>query len=195
MDIVVSKFKEDVQWIENLSQHNIIIYNKDPEDTRWEHNLANYGKDAETHLYHIVNNYDNLAEHTAFLQGHPFDHWDNTIQDILTFDTSTDYRPLGIVYKRDNEHLIRQTVDYCKEVGINFKEPFYFIAGMQLILSRKQIYTRSREFYLKLKESIPKRISVDSSYEGNSYQIWSLEYSWPTVFNINEQIVSLSKNG
>jgi hypothetical protein len=66
---------------------------------------------------------------------------------------------------------------------------------MQLILSRKQIYTRSREFYLKLKESIPKRISVDSSYEGNSYQIWSLEYSWPTVFNINEQIVSLSKNG
>jgi hypothetical protein len=188
MDIVVAKYNEDVSWIDKLNKHNVLVYNKDSKDNRWKLNLLNYGKDAETHLYHIVNNYNNLADYTVFLQGNPFDHWANTINDIESFNKNLDFLPLGPVYERDNHEYQQQCRDYCNRMDMNYIEPFYFIGGMQLILSKNQIQSRSKEFYLNLKNDIPKIISQGSGVSGNSNQIWHLEYTWPTVFNINEEI-------
>jgi hypothetical protein len=188
MDIVVAKYNEDVSWINKLSNHNVTVYNKDKNDLRWELNLTNYGKDAETHLYHIVKNYDNLAEHTAFLQGNPLEHCHDYIERINNFDTTKDFLPLGSVYKRDQDFYVSSTKSFCTKNAIDYKEPFFFIGGMQIILSKKQIHKRSKDFYLNLKEDIPRVISRGNSQVGNSNEIWWLEYSWPTVFNINESI-------
>jgi hypothetical protein len=188
MDIVIAKFKEDVSWSEQLSEHNIIVYNKDPEDKRWDNNLTNYGKDAETHLYHIINNYDNLADYTAFLQGNPFDHWFDTIKHINRFKKDLSFLPLGPVYKRDIQEYEDYCVELCKKFNIEYEVPFYFIGGMQIILSKEQIHKRSKQFYISLHKSMPKVISRGSSSYGNSNFIWWLEYTWPTIFGINKEI-------
>lgn len=188
MDIVVAKYNEDVSWINKLSEHNVIVYNKDEKDLRWKFNLLNYGKDAETHLYHIINNYDNLAEHTAFLQGDPLEHCPDFIDRIANFDTKEDFFPLGHVYERDIEFYVNSTKSFCTRNGIDFKEPFHFIGGMQIILSKKQIHKRTKDFYFNLKEDLPRVISQGNTQVGNSNEIWWLEYSWPTVFNINKLI-------
>jgi hypothetical protein len=80
--LVVAKYREDVSW---LSQVNIptIVYDKCPEvrpDIELPHvefvespNIRN-GREAHSYLSHIVQNYDNLADVTFFVQGDPFVH-------------------------------------------------------------------------------------------------------------------------
>lgn len=74
-DIIIAYFNEDLSWIEDLDKNfinNIYIYNKSG-DNRYIP-LPNIGLDSHTHLYHIVNNYNNLGENLIFLQGDPFGH-------------------------------------------------------------------------------------------------------------------------
>jgi hypothetical protein len=75
IDIVIAYFNEDLSWIDELDTtyiNKIYIYNKSGDDRYIP--LPNIGLDTHTHLYHIVNNYDNLADAIIFLQGNPFGH-------------------------------------------------------------------------------------------------------------------------
>ena len=73
VQIVIAKYKEDVSWINKLT-HNFIIYDKSDLPIDGSIKLKNIGREGETFLYYIVNNYNNLDEVTVFLQGNPFEH-------------------------------------------------------------------------------------------------------------------------
>jgi len=70
--IVVAKYKEDIQWLK--TQHKVIIYDKSDTPVPGSIHLKNIGREGETFLYHIINNYDNLDDVTIFMQCNPFDH-------------------------------------------------------------------------------------------------------------------------
>lgn len=100
VDLVIARYKEDLGWLRDVPEHiNIIIYNKDdtppPQkfmtrigwSTRGSQptpmnapsrckviNLPNIGREADTYLKHIIDNYHELADITVFCQGSPFDH-------------------------------------------------------------------------------------------------------------------------
>ena len=81
IEIVVARYNEDISWLYPYLDHDIsiILYNKgqdiDKLDSRIkEIKLPNIGREANTYLYHIVHNYDNLKEITIFLQGRIDDH-------------------------------------------------------------------------------------------------------------------------
>jgi hypothetical protein len=71
--IVVCRYNEDISWTDSLD--NVIIYNKGEKiDSKHKVvNLPNLGMFHGSQLYHIIENYDNLADVTIFLQGWPFD--------------------------------------------------------------------------------------------------------------------------
>jgi hypothetical protein len=78
IEMVVSRYNERLDWIteEPFNNYDTIVYNKGPnEDFKRTSNikrvvpLENVGREGHTHLYHIINNYDNLAEITVFLPG------------------------------------------------------------------------------------------------------------------------------
>jgi hypothetical protein len=76
-DIIVARYKEDLSWVSQFDEekYNVIIYNKGAEDVPFPNiKLENIGRDAETFVRHIVNNYDNLSEYSIFLQGNPLSH-------------------------------------------------------------------------------------------------------------------------
>lgn len=78
--IVVSRYNEDVHWTIPLGK-NCIIYNKGEADLNYIDEkhiipLDNIGKEGGTYIKHIIDNYENLSEHTAFLQASPFGHVD-----------------------------------------------------------------------------------------------------------------------
>ena len=65
------------EWIKKIN-HPITIYNKDnlpinSTDTKVV-NLINMGRESHSYLYHIITNYNSLADITIFTQGNPFDH-------------------------------------------------------------------------------------------------------------------------
>lgn len=79
VDIIISRYKEDLEWLKlykDYNYRNIIIYNKGPDfkppfrlPNMKVIKLPNVGVCDHTYLYHIVNNYDNLADITIFLPG------------------------------------------------------------------------------------------------------------------------------
>lgn len=76
--IVVSRYNEDLAWItqEPFNRHPIIVYNKGTNNNYTmapniirSIQLPNVGRESHTYLYHIINNYDSLADVTIFLPG------------------------------------------------------------------------------------------------------------------------------
>jgi Protein of unknown function (DUF3431) len=77
IDIIVSRYNEDLSWTLNhpFNKFQYIVYNKGPnENFHKEHikkiiSVPNVGRCDHTYLYHIVENYDNLADINVFFPG------------------------------------------------------------------------------------------------------------------------------
>jgi hypothetical protein len=72
--IVVARYKENIQWLGPLMD-KCIIYNKgDKLGLSNEIMLDNVGREAETYLHYIIDNYQNLPDIVIFTQGNISDH-------------------------------------------------------------------------------------------------------------------------
>ena len=76
LHIVVARYKEQLEWLNNepFNLFPVTLYNKGGDDNYTktpnivkEVVLPNYGLEVHSFLYHIINNYDNLANITVFL--------------------------------------------------------------------------------------------------------------------------------
>ena len=78
-EIVIARYNENIKWLKDypFNEFKIKCYNKGPEPPTNECitpncniiNLPNVGRESHTYLYHIINNYDNLAPVTIFIPG------------------------------------------------------------------------------------------------------------------------------
>ncbi len=80
LEIVVARYNENIDWLEPYLSDST-IYNKGRsiagKDTV---PLPNIGREGHSYLYHIIENYDNLADRTIFCQGDPFEHSPDFLQ-------------------------------------------------------------------------------------------------------------------
>jgi len=71
--LILSRYNENINWVSDLNFDKKLIYNKGInliENNKYEIiNLKNVGRESQTWLYYIVNNYHNLYENNVFLQG------------------------------------------------------------------------------------------------------------------------------
>ena len=72
-DLVVARYREDLWWLERVPAERKFIYNKGT-PLPGTIPLPNVGREAETFLHHIVQQYEDLADCTTFVQGNPLDH-------------------------------------------------------------------------------------------------------------------------
>lgn len=210
IDIVIAKYNEDVEWGFELHKRNpefkIIIYDKAPEtiispldnENIKINALPNIGRESETYLYHIIENYDNLADFTFFTQADPHE-WDtatffNVIDNVgavsikyggfITsripwFDSCCDEtaRP----HERDGLPLVLFYETFLTTIKIT--PPYKFIAGACFFVSKKNILRNSKKFY----ESLHKA-HFDSRWTLNQYKNrgnlvpWILERFWYYIF-------------
>jgi hypothetical protein len=64
--IVIAKYKEDMGWVDRLHQNNVIIYDKSGIFKENTIPLPNIGRESETFIRYIIENYDTLSEYTFF---------------------------------------------------------------------------------------------------------------------------------
>jgi len=74
VQVVVAHHAEDLKWVKEAREAtptaSFIVYTKGPKiDETTTEVLPNVGRESHTYLHHIVNNYDNLAPWTVFMQG------------------------------------------------------------------------------------------------------------------------------
>ena len=176
IDIVISRYNEKIDWISDLNpeKFNIFIYDKGEKHPEFESiQLSNFGREGETYLYHIINNYHNLGEYTIFLQGNPLEHLAKLIkhgfEDITSYcdyrnydyakcskalasflndlDPDYDFYEIGDIHS-DLGYLDERN-KLINELNLN-KTVTYFTPGAQFIVNKKIIKDKPLEFWKKI---------------------------------------------
>jgi hypothetical protein len=103
MELVISRYNEDTSW--TFPYKNIVtIYSKGKICNNTK-SLKNVGREGHTYLYHIVNNYNNLAKKTIFLKSNNtneslnlqwlnFTHSCKNINDFINFSLNDNSRTM-----------------------------------------------------------------------------------------------------
>jgi hypothetical protein len=99
-ELVIARYNEDLSWIDKLPKTiKITIYNKGKHDIKYPFiELPNIGRESHTYLYHIINNYDSLAEQTIFCQGDSIFHSPDFINLIKNRKYFEPIQPLAAYY-------------------------------------------------------------------------------------------------
>tara|TARA_A100001015_G_scaffold321162_1_gene450503 strand:+ start:404 stop:1036 length:633 start_codon:yes stop_codon:yes gene_type:complete len=205
-NIVISSYKENLDWINYMKKEYIIHYNKSNNDIKNAIKLKNIGNEGETFLHHIIENYNNLPEYLIIVQGNPFDHMNNVNYknfqnkiDKLVKSNIDNITPLFTNNLREKHYRFKslKTPEYYSYL---FKGPvpmdMIFAAGCQYIIPKNNIINRPIEFYKKVHKMLINNtitevnMACDGKYEFNYNEIngWCLERLFPYIFNIDINI-------
>lgn len=174
---VIAKYREDISWINELGCPSK-IYDKSKD-------IPNVGREAETYLRYIIENYDSLPDHVSFLQGKPFDHLARgTIQFLNQSigQRGSDIQFLGITYRETPDACgLRTTASFKALFTSEPPATFIFSPGGQYVVPRENILCRPKSFY----ETI-RKVLVDFDKDrlnGSLVCAWTLERMWPYIFD------------
>jgi hypothetical protein len=158
--IVVARYHENVEWTKQFP--NVIIYNKGTALNNGcnEIPLNNVGREGHTYYKYICDNYENLPDHTIFLQGKPFDHSPNIIINLHKYihnkNLNLDFEFLSEDIHNSSLNLECSRYWQCANIHKNWERvfgvnggdhPCIFGAGAQFIVSKRKILKNTKEFY------------------------------------------------
>jgi hypothetical protein len=157
--IVIAKYKENIDWINYLDKSNVIVYDKSETPYPNSINIPNIGRDPETFLFYLIENYNNLPDYVFFLQGDPFAHFNDKsinpfnlkfrLYDLLTKQIKFSGLYNEVTY--ENPNLFNHSMKWKNYFSFLFKNEcpnsISFIAGCQYIVSKNNILKRPLTFY------------------------------------------------
>ncbi len=142
--IVVCRFNEDVQWLDELSDDwRQIIIQKDVD-------LPNIGRDPSSELFAIVRHYDEIEDDDiwCFMQGNTSPHFHNLADYLNNLDTDQvpHYLPLndeGFLMFSDNDYR-----PYAKKWwGLDLPHEWKFYGSCTFLVSGQNIKSYPKESY------------------------------------------------
>lgn len=178
LNIIVARYNENVEWTKEFP--NVIIYNKGIELNNGYNQvfLNNVGREGHTYYKYICDNYENLADHTIFLQGRPFDHSPNIISNLIKHVRNKD---LNIDFEFLSEQIINSSLNLecvgnwqCKNIHKTWERVFgtnvenhecIFGAGAQFIVSKNKILKNTKDFYKNIVKILEYDINPLEGYD------------------------------
>ena len=215
--IVVARYNESLDWLDNMKTENIVIYNKGEPIDRKCIKRPNIGREGETFLYHIINNYDNLPDYLILLQGNPFDHFFSIFSNNIVLTSKnlqsaidnyiqlkvTEITPLFIYYLRENKPYKNILSDRYYKLFFNHNMPEFiqFAPGCQYIIPKKSILNRPLTFYKRIHYMLLNSpiITCEEAHNGepfydpNSIHGWCLERLFLSIFRTEIPISDFMK--
>jgi hypothetical protein len=195
--IVIARYNENISWANDYE--NVVIYNKG-ENVETKHSIIvadNIGKEAHTYLQYVIDNYHDLPDVVAFMQGDPFYHISSLwVEEKITPDLFNDYFFNNIengfsknwVYGRMMHFAPPYCVDWFKmridkEDKVNVENMKIFWAAC-FSVTKEQILKRPYTFYQELHQQFN---DDDRHVENYNRTDWTLahwfERSWYYIFN------------
>ena len=197
--LVVAHYNESLEWLKIFPFNNMIVYtkgNKELESLYEVIKIPNVGREANTYLTYICENYSNLPDIVVFTQGSD-DHLSasdiyknlNIMNDNLNIMMSGHlYRqPSDTLFTSDNgrisewggKTLIPAESDFYtwfkKYIRNEIEESFYVYWNACFLVRRESILIRSLDFY----KNLLKQTEIGESTEVAHF----FERSWFYIFN------------
>ena len=208
--IIMSRYNENIDWINQVIEihswvNNIIIFNKGKDDIVIKYPekmkvipLENVGREGETYLNYIIENYDILPQHVWFFQANPFEHSPDFMS-LLSVESVKDYNRLyqGLTYRYLKD--LPKDLDKDNRFYINNNRVIeYFISKYdQQVVDIHNFYDEAHE---------QKVVDMESKYDVNRFNCYYdflcdyigiekpeysiIGYTWSAMFYVNkEQII------
>jgi hypothetical protein len=191
-ELVAAYYNENIEWLNNVKDYKITIYNKSNIEIPNTIKLNNVGREMQTYFHHIVENYDNLSDWVFFTQGNPFDHVINYDWILETFPHSLGFSKLKIDDCRFFSNGIFKTKLISNSNGSPHHHPFLnidelwsslfttqpigqyeFVAGCIFCVTREQIQLRDKAFYKKCKKITEERETSPWEFERMMYHVFN----------------------
>jgi len=225
IEIVVSRFNEDLEWTNTnlFSKYPIICYNKGVNNNYKVNNLKkkvklpNIGRESHTYLYHIINNYDNLADVTVFLPGSVktdvYNKWTraNILMENLETHQNTIF--IGAIHNNVRDELYNFKMDNYDSTNssnkninpetkleISVLRPYglwydnHFNDIKIQCISYSGIFAVSKEHILQKPKSYYKNLIKELSNTSNPEVGHYFERSWVAIFNPTENALFVNTN-
>jgi hypothetical protein len=188
VDVVIARYNEDLSWVDNIREkypeYNIIVYNKGSHIPN-SIPLLNVGRESDTYLTHIINNYTNLANITIFLQGNPFDHISlDGLYELLDSKTETIFSPrYGKCNIDYNTHFYTRDRNRSKYAigqwwNVVFNKPYpyelHVIWNALFTVNKTSILNNSLEFYKNALNTV--------NYVIDAEEAQYFERTWGNIF-------------
>jgi UDP-galactopyranose mutase len=180
-EIVVARYNENLDW---LKDYLFItkIYNKGNDEINNSYKIKNVGRESHTYLYHIIQNYDNLADITFFTQGKFDDHTNLNIPYYLDCN-GFKCGPISNYLNIDKEGIMihhgkwKDELDTGKirKAKLNFidwwnkyiNKPlnnFNYVPGAIFSVKKENILKHSKEYYIELIEQIDDHVNPEEGH-------------------------------
>lgn len=191
-ELVVAYYNENLNWLNDVRDYKITIYNKSNTEIPGTIKLENIGREMQTYFHHIVSNYDNLADWVFFTQANPFDHVRNYKLILEDFPNSLVYNKLNIndcyfftdgVFRtklvslssgRPHHFAVLDIDSLWKQLfKTNPIEQYEFVAGCIFCVSREQIRKRDKSFYEKCKKISEEVLMSPWEFERMMYYVFN----------------------
>ena len=187
MHLVVARYNEDVSWLKDCG-YSYTIYNKGDLIDLPCIQRPNVGRESETYLRYILDNYHHLSDIVAFLQGNPFDHCPNLLE-RLSQCPANKVELLGKdLFWSDGmgrPHHPGLLIDECLDKlipGVHY-ETYDFVAGAQYAVPRQFIQNKSREWWQHIFD-VHEELLTDQHRSAP----WVFERLWPVIWGHSTQV-------
>lgn len=214
ISLVLSRYKENVGWINDYADNSkieIYVYNKSDIGLGIENNKIkliqkdNIGRECETYLSYIIENYDNLSDLTVFTQAFPFDNipsfydfldYDITQEEYINYfhwygtkKHTCDENGSPGIYPITSGHPnpYNRTLKIIYEDMFSEECPSYieFRPNASFSVSKDIILRHPKEFYEKLITYVnyPEQYEYEGKFKCNPYEAHVIERIWGVIFN------------
>lgn len=167
IQIVTNHFKEDLEWLKT-SKYPVVVIEKegaDPSCITPQHIMPNRGRETSSYIKYIIENYDKLPEHVAFIHGHEKSHHQrhtHHLFDVIDGANVTEYGFISLnnLYTAypfaDEDMSLPSGLMEIKKFWDKFempmkKPPHYFTIhvalGAQFIVSKERILKHPKTLY------------------------------------------------
>lgn len=197
MHLVVARYNESLEWLDDLPEEiTYTVYNKGEDDiTQPNIKVPNVGRESETYIRYILENYNKLPETVCFCQGKPHPHHVNFLHVLSTYSSKLqpkwrkDIFPLGLPIISRLE-LPSKTLhgmpigDLVEECMPSYTDLEYieWVYGAQYIVGKEQITNKSYEWWKKL-YNLHEKYGSETPLVGSP---WLFERVWLLIWNYEE---------
>jgi len=185
--IVIARYSENVDWVTRLSC-SYVIFNKGQHIQFPYTQLENDGRETDTFLRYIKDNYYNLPDIVGLVQGNPFDHCSEVIEKINGFSDADSIEILADQKVTIDTDYYYNAYPFLKEFfdkeflslieKNNYK--WTFGAGASYILGSKFIKSKPHDWWTGLYNLHEYFLKKDSHH---NYEVGhGFERLWPLIW-------------
>lgn len=81
-NIVIAKYKENISWSDEFKDFRVVYEKSENQEIEGSKKLENKGRETDTYLNYILDNYENLPECVIFTQGDPIGDGPHTLHPV-----------------------------------------------------------------------------------------------------------------